>query len=145
MRCYYLFKINEDFSKLYKNKTYYLYKTLEDISKMNKNDFLISYKLYSQIVDGYDKKEIGSNIYRLLCFDKNYYKTLNKHIYDDGVEKTKLIICNSYIKIISNKNVTMFFKSLKKQSNILVCDFQNKDYFWLSNCFRKTLAQNNYF
>ena len=145
MRCYYLFKISDNFSKLYSNKIYYLYKTLEEISKSSKKDFIISYKLYSQIVDGYDKTEINSCIYRLFCFDKNYNKILNKHIYDDGIEKTKLTIYNSYIKIISNKNITKFFKSLKKENNILVCDFENKDYFWLNNSFLKTIAQSNYF
>ena len=41
MRVYYLFKINDSFSKLYYNKTYYLYKMLEQISKSSQNDFII--------------------------------------------------------------------------------------------------------
>ena len=45
MRVYYLFKINDYFSKLYFNKTYYLYKTLEQIYLSSKNDFIISYRL----------------------------------------------------------------------------------------------------
>lgn len=145
MRCYYLFKINNNFSRLYSNKIYYLYKTLEDISKSNKNDFIVSYKLYSQIVGAYNKTEINSIIYRLFCFDKNYNKSLNKHTYNDGIEKTKLTVYNSYIKIKSNKNITKFFKPLRKEESILVCDFENKDYFWLNDSFLKTLAQSNYF
>lgn len=140
MRVYYLFKINDSFSKLYYNKTYYLYKMLEQISLSSKNDFIISYRLFEQMAVPYNKTDINSKIYRKYAFDENYKKTLNKHILDDGVEKTKLTVYNTYIKIKTNKNITSFFKILSSEENVFVCDFSNKDYFWLSKVTRKSLV-----
>lgn len=141
MRVYYLFKINDSFSKLYYNKTYYLYKILEQISNSSKNDFIISYRIFEQIAVAYNKTDVNSNIYRLFSCNKNYKKTLNKHILDDGVEKTKLTVYNTYIKIKTNQNLTSFFKVLKKEENVFVCDFNNKDYFWLNKVASKSLLK----
>lgn len=110
MRVYYLFKINDSFSKLYYNKTYYLYKMLEEISKSSKNDFIISYRLFEQMATAYDKTKINSMIYKKFMDDENYNKILNKHILDDGVEKTKLTVYNTYIKIKTNQNISAFLK-----------------------------------
>lgn len=140
MRVYYLFKINDSFSKLYYSKTYYLYKTLEQISKSSRNDFIISYRLFEQMAVPFDKTKVNGNLYKTFSFDRTYEKVLNKHIINDGVEKTKLTVYNTYIKIKSNKNITCFFKELSKEENIFVCDFNNKDYFWLSNIGIKTLV-----
>ena len=137
MRVYYLFKINDSFSKLYYNKTYYLYKMLEQISLSSKNDFIISYRLCEQMAVAFNKTEINSKIYRRYAFDSNYLKTLNKHVLDNKVEKTKLTVYNTYIKIKTNKNITEFFKVLSNEENIFVCDFNNKDYFWLSKVTSK--------
>ena len=80
MRVYYLFKINDYFSKLYFNKTYYLYKTLEQISLSSKNDFIISYRLFEQMALPYNKSQMNSNLFKKFYDDSNYTKTLNKHI-----------------------------------------------------------------
>ncbi|MEG2351076.1 MAG: sporulation inhibitor of replication protein SirA [Bacilli bacterium] len=140
MRVYYLFKINDSFSNLYYNKTYYLYKMLEQISLSSKNDFIISYRLFEQMAVAYNKININSSIYRMYAYNKNYKKSLNKHILNDDVESTKLTVYNTYIKIKTNKNITAFFKCLAKESNVFVCDFNNKDYFWLDKALLKTLV-----
>ena len=140
MRTYYLFKINDSFSNLYQNKTYYLYKMLEQISISSKNDFIISYRLFEQMAVPYNKTNINSMLYRKYAFDNNYKKVLNKHVFDDGVEKTKLTVYNTYIKIKTNKNITTFFKVLLKEENVFVCDFNNKDYFWLGKTESKVLV-----
>lgn len=144
MRVYYLFKINESFSNLYYNKTYYLYKMLEQIYKSSKSDFIISYRLFSQMAVAYNKAEINSNIYKEFLYDSNYMKTLNKHTFDDGIEKTKLTVYNTYIKIKTNQNLTNFFRILVKEKNIFVCDFNNKDYFWLGKVSSKSLYKNDF-
>src|SRR5574344_873024 len=131
MRVYYLFKINDSFSKLYYSKTYYLYKILEQISLSSKNDFIISYRLFEQLALPYNKSLINSNLYEKYLYNTNYVKTLNKHVYDDGVEKSKLTVYNTYIKIKTNKNISTFFNVINCESNVFVCDFNNKDYFWL--------------
>ena len=140
MRVYYLFKINDSFSKLYFNKTYYLYKMLEQISVSSKNDFIISYRLFEQIATPFNKSKINSDIYKKYEHNKNYIKILNKHILEDDIEKTKLTVYNTYIKIKTNKNITEFFKVLKDEKNMFVCDFNNKDYFWLDKVSVKTLV-----
>lgn len=140
MRVYYLFKINDSFSKLYHNKTYYLYKILEQISESSKNDFIISYRLFEQLAVAFNKAEVNGNIYKYYFSSEYYRKTLNKHELDDGVEKTKLTVYNTYVKIRTNKNITEFFKILEKEKNVFVCDFNNKDYFWLSKVTSKSLV-----
>ncbi len=140
MRVYYLFKINDSFSKLYYNKTYYLYKMLEQISKSSKNDFIISYRLFEQMALPFSKAKVNSDIYKHYAYDGCYLKTLNKHVLDNGVEKTKLTVYNTYIKVKTNKNITEFFKIIGKEENVFVCDFNNKDYFWLSKVSTKTLV-----
>lgn len=138
MRVYYLFKINDTFSNLYYTKGFYLYKMLEQISKSSKNDFIISYRLFEQMAKAYDKTKINSHLYKCHYNNANYDKVLNKHIFNDGVEKTKLTVYNTYIKIRTNKNITCFFNDLKDEENIFVCDFNNRDYFWLNKVLSKT-------
>lgn len=140
MRTYYLFKINDSFSKLYYNKTYYLYKMLEQISMSSKNDFIISYRLFEQMAVPFSKTKINSEIYRQYSYLNTYYKTLNKHMIDNKIEKTKLTVYNTYIKVKTNKNITEFFKIIEKEENVFVCDFVNKDYFWLSKVLTKKLV-----
>ena len=140
MRVYYLFKINDSFSNLYYNRTYYLYKMLDEISKSSKNDFIISYRLFSQMATPFNKTDINSKIYRKYEFDDSYKKTLNKHVLNNLTENTKLTVYNTYIKIKTNKNITDFFKVLENEENIFICDFNNKDYFWLSKVNAKNLV-----
>ena len=142
MRIYYLFKINNAFSNLYYNKTFYLYKMLEQISKSSKNDFIISYRLFEQMALPFNKEEINSIINTKYYYDNEYERYLNKHILNSKGEKTKLTVYNTYIKIRTNNNITSFFNVLNKESNIFVCDFNNKDYFWLSrlNSLQKEYA-----
>ena len=140
MRVYYLFKINDSFSKIYYNKTYYLYKMLEQISLSSKNDFIISYRLFEQMAVSYDKNKINSSLYKKYSYDQNYSKTLNRHVLDDGVEKTKLTVYNTYIKIKTNQNISTFFEIISQEDNVFVCDFKNKDYFWLNKVISKTLV-----
>ena len=65
-----------------------------------------------------------------------YIKKGNNHIinnlYKDEISALK--VKNSYILINSNKNYTEFFNVLLIENpNYFVCDFINKDYFFLSN------------
>ena len=140
MRVYYLFKINNSFSNLYYNKTYYLYKMLEQISNSSKNDFIISYRLFEQVAIPFNKTDINNKLYRKYAFNEEYNKTFNKHILDNGIEKTKLTVYNTYIKIKTNKNISEFFDTINTEQNVFVCDFVNKDYFWLSKVSSKTLV-----
>ena len=37
------------------------------------------------------------------------------------------------MKIDTNKDYPEFFKYLKKKNSLFVCDFDNKDYFWIND------------
>ena len=140
MRVYYLFKINDAFSNLYYNKTFYLYKMLEQISNSSKNDFIISYRLFEQMALPFNKSEINSKLYTKYYYDNKYERYLNKHILNNNSEKTKLTVYNTFIKIKTNNNITSFFNDLNNEPNVFVCDFKNKDYFWLDKVTTKTLV-----
>ena len=140
MRTYYLFRINESFYNLYCNKTFYLYKMLEEISKSSENDFKISYRLFNQIAIPYNKSYINSLLYKKYMYNNNYEKILDKHKLIDEVERTKLTVFTTYIKVKSNKNIPVFFKDLKDEINVFVCDFNNKDYFFLNKVISKSLV-----
>ena len=101
---------------------------------------LTSQSQIKKYIKDYNKVEINSDIYKAFEYNDKYMKTLNKHILNDGVEKTKLTVYNTYIKIRTNQNLTSFFKVLNKEKNIFVCDFNNKDYFWLSKVSSKSLV-----
>ena len=140
MRVYYLFKINDTFSNLYYNKTVYLYKMLEQISMSSRNDFIISYRLFEQMALPFNKSEINSRLYTRYYYDSEYKNHLNKHVINSKSERTKLTVYNAFIKIKTNNNITSFFNILNSDKNVFVCDFNNKDYFWLNKVTSKTLV-----
>ena len=88
----------------------------------------------------FNRTDVNSKIYRKCAFDDSYKKTLNKHVLNNLTENTKLTVYNTYIKIKTNKNITDFFKVLENEENIFICDFNNKDYFWLSKVNAKNLV-----
>ena len=137
MRTYYVFKINKYFSYVYKNKSYKLYKMIEEICHANKYDIVLTYKMYEQVAVSFNKNNLNEYITNVYSECGKYIKNKNAHIYSDGYEYSKLVINNSHIKIKSNINVPIFFKAITNYSeNIFICDFVNKDYFWLEEIFK---------
>lgn len=140
MRTYHIFKINSDISKLYYNRGYYLYKMFEEIFLSSIGDLDKNINIYKKLVSSYNVKKINSILYRNNLNEHNYNKELNKHKICKTTEKSKLLIHNSFIKIKSNINFPMFLKDLKKEKNLFVCDFINRDYFWLDKLESKLLV-----
>jgi len=132
MRTYYIFNINNYFSYIYKKKPYKIYKILEEIYHTNNHDIVLSYKLFEQIAISFNKTKINSYIKDKYKYEKNYYNNNNIHILASGNEYSKLVINNSNIKIKTNINIPTYLKDIYIYcDNIFVCDFINKDYFWL--------------
>ncbi len=133
MRTYYVFKIKEPYSNLTKSSPYNLYKVLENIYYLNSDQITIAYNFFSQIRDYFNKEKLDNNIYKYYKNKDNYSKINYTHmIYDYFTkEKTKLIINKSYLYLKSTKEIPTFLKTLSKKDNLFVCDFTNKDYFWL--------------
>ena len=140
MRTYHIFKINSDISRLYYNRGYYLYKMFEGIFLSNIGDLDKNINVYKKLVLSYNVKKINSILYRSNLKENNYDKELNSHKINKKDEKTKLLIHDSFIKIKSNINFPLFFKDLKKEKNLFVCDFVNRDYFWLDKIELKSLV-----
>ena len=133
MRTYYIFKIKEPYSNLTKDSPYNLYKVLENIYYLNNDQIKIAYNFFSQIREYFNKDILNNNLYEHYKNKDNYSKINNTHmIYDYFTkEKTKLIINKSYLYIKSTKDIPTFLKVLSKKDHLFVCDFINKDYFWL--------------
>ena len=140
MRTYHIFKINTNISKLYYNRTYYLYKMFEEIFLSNIGDLDKNINVYKKLVISYNVKKINSILYRNNLKEKNYNKELNKHKIKKEEEQSKLLVHDSFIKIKSNINFPLFLKDLKTEKNLFVCDFINRDYFWLDKLEIKSLV-----
>lgn len=134
MRTYYVFNINNYFSYIYKNKPYKIYKMLESIMKENAHDMVLSYKLFEQIALSFNKNKLNAYFKFNYETNPNYYYKDNIHVIMNNNEYTKLVITNSNIKIKTNINFPIFLKSIYEyKENIFICDFVNKDYFWLES------------
>ena len=141
MRTFYIFNINNYFTYVYQNKRYRIYKILEEMFNANKQDIVLSYKLFEQVALSFNKNKINSYIKYLYNDNLHYYNKVNTHIICNNNEYTKLTINNSNIKIKTNINCPSFLDSIIDYSNnIFVCDFNNKDYFWLDKVSVKTLV-----
>ena len=140
MRTYHIFKINNSRSKLYYNRGYYLYKMFEEIFLSSISDLEKNINVYKKLVLSYNVKKINSILYRNNLKEKNYNKELNSHKINKVEEKSKLLINDTFIKIKSNINFPLFFNDLKKEKNLFVCDFINRDYFWLDKLELKSLV-----
>ena len=140
MRSYHIFKINNNISKLYYNRGYYLYKMFEEIFLSSISDLEKNINVYKKLVLSYNVKKINSILYRNNLKEENYNKELNNHKINKTEERSKLLIHDSFIKIKSNINFPLFFNDLKKEKNLFVCDFINRDYFWLDKLEIKSLV-----
>jgi hypothetical protein len=74
-----------------------------------------------------------------LSYSRNVNVHTIKNLYFDEI--SKLTVYNSHIKIKTNINYPTFIDSLRNfEKNIFVCDFINKDYFWLDKIKKETLV-----
>ncbi len=135
MRIYHLFIIKSEFYSSYVNNPISLYKTLENLYKFSMKDYRFGISLYHQLCELH-KIDILENY----CVKKNFPKRKNRYLLTQSFEKEKTIleIRPSVLVVYSNRNIPSIFNILHYYSSyIFVCDFKNKDYFWLSNQYKK--------
>ena len=134
MRTFFIFKIKKHFAILTKNNPYNLYKTIEKIYNLSEEELKKNTNIFEFLKDNFNKDDLNNQLF-LSYKDKSYYtKFLNTHMINDYFthEKTKLIVNKKYLVIKSNEEVPLFFKDIdRNEKNLFVCDFINKDYFWL--------------
>lgn len=133
MRTFYLFKVNEEYSRLTKNIPYNLYNTYASIRISNPDNLNYIYNQYKSITEKVSVSEINKYLIEKMRNHDGYSIYRNTHMYNNyySDEVSKLIIYNSYFILKSNKPNSTFFAALYNIPNLFVIDFENKDYFWL--------------
>lgn len=134
MRNFYIFNIVDEIAILTRNYPYNLFRIFENIYFLNKNDFNLGLDIFEQVAVPIDKENIKKIIFNKYK-DHDFYSVYqNKHCYNNLylAEKTNLYVKSTYIYLKTNALKPFFFKELKCNKNLFVCDFENKDYFWLS-------------
>lgn len=135
MRTFYIFKINSDFSKLTQNIPTNLYVAYLNIKMSSQNNLNLLYNEYFKFTEALNTQQINELITGKLKKHDGYGIYLKTHLYNNYYteESSKLIIKNSYMILKSNKINSTFLTVLLNIPNLFVIDFENKDYFWLSN------------
>jgi len=134
MRTFYIFNINKSFYNLMKNNPYHLFRTMEDIHSFDCNDADIAYDLFNQIASPFDKSKINNKIFNESKDNDFYSKFHNVHRIQNKYvpEDSMLVVNKAFLLLESNILKPTFFHELKEYKNLFVCDFKNKDYFWLN-------------
>ena len=133
MRKFYIFKINREMAILTKDSPYNIYKNMEQLKKYNIDNVSFCFNIYEQIVTPINNRSFNRRILNKYK-DNNYYqKYHNIHtIYNKyKPEETKLVIKNTYILLETNSIKPSFLKDLAFDKDLFVCDFDNRDYFWI--------------
>lgn len=140
MRRYYLFVIKKDYYEIYVKHPQVLYKTLENLYKLKRENINYGISLYQQICNIIDVKRL-----------QNYFNYVNKkHIrnkYLLVLNDENIIFDIHYSCIIckTNKNFPSGLKVMNYyDKSIFVCDFDNKDYFFLNNRISTSNYKYNY-
>ena len=134
MRTYYIFKINDELKTMYNKKSNNIYKLLNSIRLSDIKDKNRINKLYKRITKTINKKLVNDYIIRNHLNDFYYKKIGIYHELSNEVENSILIVNNTYIKIVTNNNISTFFKDLYFiNDNYFLIDFDNKDYFYLED------------
>ena len=135
MRLYYVFNIKNEICELYKDKPASLYRILENIYYMHEEDINYGFAIFKQLTNKNKVMELNNNIYIKYHKDLVYSKIDNEHIINDLYhdEVSILRIKSSHLVIESNKSISSFFKVLLDiNSNYFICDFKDKDFFFIS-------------
>jgi len=133
MRTYYIFKINKYFAYVYKKWPYRMYNIIEELYNSRDYNLLNSYRYYQKFAKKFDKMFLNDYIYNLNKDNYNYSRDNSIHIIKN--DKNNKLIINSTCLILRTDDIySVFLNDLNEcLDNIFVCDFKNKDYFWLES------------
>lgn len=131
---YYLFIIKEEIRQIFNPDLEKLYVILENIylGKINNLNYRVS--IYDQICETF-------NVFII----RNYLKKTNsiikykdKYLYKNNKEISLLKLGYATIIIASNQKFPLYFHILNLYNKrIFVCNFKNKEYFWLQTKIKK--------
>lgn len=134
MRTFYIFNISSNFYRLMKNNPYHLFRAMEDIHSFDKSDANIAYDLFEQIIAPFNKKKVNDALFNEFKDNDFYSMFHNVHRINNQYipEESMLIVNSTFLLLESNVLKPTFFSDLKNYHHLFVCDFKNKDYFWLN-------------
>jgi len=134
MRQFYIFRINREILLLTKDNPYNLYRMMDEIYGLKTHEVDVAMNIFETIIKPIDKKNLNLCIFDNHKSNDHYTKYNNVHMinnyYND--ENTELRVNSTYMLLKSSKANPIFLKDLKFDKSLFVCDFVNKDYFWLS-------------
>lgn len=139
MRKYYLFIIQKNYYNQYKNKPYVLYKILESLKDIKTYDFSYGLNIYQELCVPFSVKLLNNYLTNRIGYQK-----INKKIIklNSNFEDTYLKINYSRVIIKTNINRPQIFKIFNiYNKKIFVCDFEQKDYFWLNTQIKKVILK----
>ncbi|MBQ9854514.1 MAG: sporulation inhibitor of replication protein SirA [Bacilli bacterium] len=141
MRTYYLFKVNKYFAYIYKMFPLRMYKIVEELYYSKDYNLVQSYRYYKKFANYYNKSIINNYIYDMNKINNNYYRDNSTHIINNG-KYNKLIVNSSCLILKTDDIYSVFLNDLNHVlDNVFVCDFKNRDYFWLESLNKD--RQNN--
>lgn len=133
MREYNLFIIRKSYYDLYQNKPYILFDLLENLSKTKKTNFSFGITIFKELCIFFDKNILNDYLnkkYSLKC--KDYFIINGVSI---KLNKTRIIVRSKY----NLPNIIKMFNYYNKY--LFVCDFENKDFFWLNDFSKNKLFE----
>ena len=141
MRNYYIFRINKYFAYFYKRWPHKMYKIIEELYHTKDYDMLFSYKYYQRFALPFNKLAINEYIYTINKTNINYHRDNNTHILGND-KYNKLTVNSTCLMLKTNDIYSVFLNDINEYlDNIFVCDFKNRDYFWLESLNKD--RQNN--
>lgn len=141
MRTYYIFNVNKYFSYIYKEKPFKMYKIFEDIYNARNYDTNKTFNQLEEVTIPFNKIMLNEYIYHEYRYKYYYKRKDNIHLIISN-EKSIMRINYYNIKIETEKNYSKFFFDINNyNNNLFVCDFENKDYFWLSKLINISLQK----
>ena len=133
MRTFYIYNINDFLCSVYGEYPYKLYMMLEEVYYTNKHDLVRASGLYEQIITNFNKLYMNNYLIANNKIDSYYYNKCNLHLISSRGEYSRLVVSSYCIKVKTNLNYPKFFYDINKYSDrIFICDFENRDYFWLN-------------
>ena len=135
MKKYYIFNVKKNINKLYYDNPSNLYKILEKIYFMHEEDLNYGFNLFKELTNKIKVFEINDLLYTKLHNDLVYSKVDNEHVINDLYqgEISILKVKPSHLLLESNKSYSCFFNLLSHNTNYFVCDFMEKDFFFIND------------
>lgn len=134
MKVYYIFKLKDEITELYKDTPSVLYNILRNIYYLDREEVDYGYNLFKQLTLPVEKNRLDRELFIKFHGDIPYFKRKDIHYINNLYknEVSRLSISKSYLKLEVEQNFSTFFRILKDEdNNLFACSFQKCDFFFL--------------